>query len=78
METEWVDTQGPFYSTTKLDEILILSFFKQPIRYIFDLHFKEDLLSILDLANRCDEIKVILIRQSPDKVVREEYIDFFR
>lgn len=78
MEDVWVDINESFYSAIKINDVLVLSFHEKPLLYMLDQHIKQDLLDVLDTANRCSDIKAILLKESPCKMVAQEYISFYK
>ena len=69
--------QDLFFGET-IDKILILSFREKPLLHITDLSVKKALFDYLDIVACCDEIKVILIKESPTKMRHAEYIAFYK
>jgi len=62
----------------QIDEVLILSFREKPLLHVTDLSVKKALFDYLDFVACCDAIKVLLIKESPTKMSRAEYIDFYK
>jgi 2-(1,2-epoxy-1,2-dihydrophenyl)acetyl-CoA isomerase len=77
-------TDSPFginhelFQGKKIGDILILSFKEKPLLHVTDLQTKKSLFHYLDRIACCDEIKVVLVRESPVKMNREEYVDFYK
>ena len=66
------------FSGEKIGNIAILTFKKMPLLHITDLCAKEMLLNYLDLIANDDKIKVLLIRNTPEKMGCFEYVKYYR
>ena len=71
------DVDFDLFTGKKVGDILILSFKEKPLLHVTDLNVKKELFDYLDAIDCCDEIKVLLIRESPSKMNRKEYIAFY-
>lgn len=66
------------FSAETAGEISILTFKKMPLLHVTDLKAKEALFDYLKLISSHDDIKVLLIKSSPLKMERTEYISYYR
>ena len=66
-----------FFAAEKIDSVLLLSFKENLMLQATDMNSKKIFLDYLDLASKNASLKVIVIMSSPDKMGREEYLDFF-
>ena len=66
-----------FFTGEIIGSVLLLNFKENLMLRATDLTSKKIFLDYLDLASRSESVKVIVIMSSPDKMGREEYLDFF-
>lgn len=66
-----------FFSGEIIGSVLLLNFKENLMLRATDLTAKKIFLDYLDFASKNESIKVIVIMSSPDKMGREEYLDFF-
>ena len=66
-----------FFTGEILGRVLLLNFKENLMLRATDLTAKKVLLDYLDLVSTNESIKVIVIMSSPDKMGREEYLEFF-
>jgi len=77
MTTSRFNVDHDLFSGEKIGEILVLSFKERPLLHATDLDVKKELFDYLDFVACCDEIKVLLLKESPAKMKRTEYIAFY-
>lgn len=73
---EFDQTHG-FFSSKRIDDIVMLRFNENLLSSATDLDAKESLFDYLELISKSDEIKVVLIMGSPHKTGCEEYFEFY-
>ena len=73
-----LDVRYDFFSGTRVEDIIVLSFKENLLHRTTDLDEMALLLDYLDLVSKSDAIKVLLTIGSPKKIGREEYIRFYR
>ncbi|MBW2368637.1 MAG: enoyl-CoA hydratase/isomerase family protein [Deltaproteobacteria bacterium] len=78
MDISNLDVDADLFKGKKVGEILILSFREKPLLHVMDLSIKKALFDYLDLVACCDEIKVLLIKETSTKMSRSEYIAFYK
>ena len=78
MNVSSLNVDQDIFWAEKIDEVLILSFREKPLLHVTDLSVKKALFDYLDFVARCDAIKVLLIKESPVKMSRAEYVDFYK
>lgn len=71
------DQTHDFFSTKKIDDIVMLKFNDNLLFSATDLHVKQPLFDYLVMISRSDEIKVVLLMGSPHKRGCEEYVEFY-
>ena len=67
-----------FYLLKRYNDIAMLKLGKNFLSNAIDLAIENPLLDVFDHIAENDEIKVLVIMNCPEKIGREEYIDFFR
>jgi 2-(1,2-epoxy-1,2-dihydrophenyl)acetyl-CoA isomerase len=67
-----------FFSGTREEDMVCIRFQENLIQSATHLNAKNLLFDYLDLIAKSDEIKVLLITGSPNKMGREDYIRFYR
>ena len=67
-----------FYLLKRYDDVAILKLGKNFLSNLIDLAMENSLLHVFDHIEENDEIKALVIMNCPEKMGREEYIDFFR
>ncbi|BBO73060.1 enoyl-CoA hydratase [Desulfosarcina widdelii] len=78
MNDSTFNVNNELFKGEKNGDILAMSFKQKPLLHITDLDIKKLLFHYLDSIACCDEIKVVLIKESPGKMTREEYIDYYK
>jgi 2-(1,2-epoxy-1,2-dihydrophenyl)acetyl-CoA isomerase len=73
-----LDVQESLFWGERKNNILVLSFKDNQFSHLIDLNFKKTLLEYLDFVSCCDDIKVILIKASPVRMERKEFLDFHK
>jgi enoyl-CoA hydratase/carnithine racemase len=66
-----------FFTAEKIGSVLLLNFKENLMLRATDFSSKKNFLDYFDLASRNESVKVIVIMSSPNKMGREEYLDFF-
>jgi len=72
------DVSYAFFSGKRIEDIIVLSFKESLIHHGTDLDDKALLVDYLERVSKNDAIKVVLIIGAPEKIGREEYIEFYR
>jgi 2-(1,2-epoxy-1,2-dihydrophenyl)acetyl-CoA isomerase len=67
-----------FFSGTRFEKIAILGFKGKPLRIAPDLGRKDELFAYLDFVSKSDDVNVLLITDSPAKMDKDEYAQFYR
>jgi 2-(1,2-epoxy-1,2-dihydrophenyl)acetyl-CoA isomerase len=67
-----------FYLLKRYDDVAILKLGKNFLSNLIDLAMENSLLHVFNHIAENDEIKALVIMNCPEKMGREEYIDFFR
>jgi len=78
MNISELNVENDLFCSSIVDNIAVLSFKNQPLLTITDLRSKNLLFGYLEMVSSCDEIKVLIIRESPIKLKCEEYIEFYQ
>ena len=73
MEVSTFNVDQDLFSGKKNGEVLTLSFKEKPLLHITDLSVKKTLFDYLDLVACCNEIKVLLLKESPAKILFYKY-----
>ena len=66
------------FSATQIEEVAVIRFKGNLLFQLSDLHLKETLFDHLHKVSHSRDIKVILFFGSPDKIRRQETVQFFR
>lgn len=66
-----------FFTAEMVGSVLLLNFKENLMLRATDFKSKKNFLDYFDLASKSRSVKVIVIMSSPDKMGREEYLDFF-
>lgn len=78
MDISKLTVDREMFSGKKIDDIAVISFRDKPLLQTINLNAKKELFDYLDLVAECNEVKVLLIRESPSKMKRDEYITFYK
>ena len=78
MDKSKLNIDREMFSGKIVDDIAVLSFRDKPLLQTINLNAKKELFSYIDLVAACDDVKVLLIKESPTKMMRDEYIAFYR
>lgn len=78
MDISNLNTDQNLFSGEKIGEVLILTLKDKPLLHVTDLSVKKTLFVYLDLVACCDDIKVVLVKEAPTKMRRNEYIAFYK
>ena len=71
------DLKCDFFSSSRLEDIAILSFRKNLMFHATDLRFRDKVLDYFNRVSEIDTIKVVVIISSSEKRGSEEYFDFY-
>ncbi|MBU0988246.1 MAG: enoyl-CoA hydratase/isomerase family protein [Proteobacteria bacterium] len=77
MEKFNFDKQCEFFSTKRIEDIVILSFKENLLFSATDLRFRDLVMDCLDRISKTESIKVVIIVRSQGKKGSEEYFDFY-
>jgi 2-(1,2-epoxy-1,2-dihydrophenyl)acetyl-CoA isomerase len=77
MDVTKLNVDNDLFSGRLVDNIVVLSSKEKPLLLSTDLDEKKTILDYLDLVDRCDEVRVLLLKESPQKMNCEEYVKFY-
>lgn len=72
------DQEDDFFSAKRIDDIAILYLGKELLMHLTELSAKDKLLDFFDRMPKSDGIKILIIKNSPQKRGCEEYFEFYR